>query len=655
MAGKEMGPIRWVLDDNDLADLIEAIRTSTEVVFDTETTGLDEQATLGGPTNGGVAARVSMATFTLPQGDGKDPTSWVLPLSHPYSPFYGDWRNVLRIVVVRMRSAMKPLTGQHIKFDCKWVKATTGLGIDHLVDWDTMVSSHLLDETRSTSLKQRASEEFGIERWDDVKLDYPGASEKADIWQLGEYAARDTYWTWRLKSKAQYDMMLANPEDAIEPDEIQLAKLGRIAKLVAMPTISSLAAIEQRGFLIDTPWVKDRLASEEALATEALDKMAAQYGQDRASATSAATSTWFKAFTEQAIEAGDLRITALTDTGNPQWNKHVLRRQALKGSAVAQMILDQRGASKKAEYLRSWLDHTAADGAVHTQYNAGRVVTGRLSSQEPNMQQVTKVLKPAFIPRPGHVIVDIDYSAIEMRVAAFISRCEPMMAAFQEGRDPHRIMAGTMTGKAPENVTVDERQGGKAGNFGLLFGMSAEGFLEYADDVYGVVMTMDEAVNARAAFFKTWKGIEKWHAKVQSTVERHGYVTSPIGRVRRLPDVWSPNNALANYARRQAINSPVQGFASDLMQISAASIQGRLPLPGHPAVKGAFIVGTVHDSIVLEAPEDDWERVTRECQERMTQRIIPVLERLDCYLDVPLAAEASIGSRWGMSDIGTLA
>ena len=653
MSGSEMGPIRWVLDDADLAELLDAINNANEVVFDTETTGLDEQATTGGRTNGGVAARVSMATLTLPQvGEEGDPTTWVLPLSHPYSPFYGNWRWVLRFVAVRIVHAMKPLTGQHIKFDCKWVQATTGIDISPRVFWDTMVSSHLLDETRSTSLKQRASETFGVERWDDVALDYPGASEFADIWKLGEYAARDTYWTWRLASKARYDMMLSHPEDAVEPEDIQLAKLGRVARLVAMPTIASLAAIEQRGFLIDQPWVRDRLASEEAIAKEALDRMAEQYGQDRGLATSAATATWFKEFTENAIEAGDLRITALTDTGNPQWNKHVLRRLALKGYPVAQMILDQRGASKKAEYLRSWLDHVAADGAIHTTYHSGRVVTGRLSSAEPNMQQVTKVLKPAFVPRPGNVIIDLDYAAIEMRVAAFISRCEPMLEAFQNGKDPHRIMAGTMTGKAPENVTKDERQGGKAGNFGLLFGMSAEGFLEYADDVYQVVMTMEEAVNAREAFFTTWKGIADWHAKVHRTVERQGYVTSPIGRVRHLPDVWSDNHALANYARRQAINSPVQGFASDLMQISAASIQGLLP--GHEPVKGALLVGTVHDSIVAEAPENDWERVARECQARMTTEILPWLERLDCILDVPLAAEVTAGTRWGLADVGEL-
>lgn len=652
------GPVLWALTPRDLEQLVEDIHRASEVVMDLETTGLDEHAVSGGQSNGGVAARVSMAALTLPRADeegrwdGEPPRTWVLPLSHPRSPFVGAWRAVLRRIAEAIRDARRPWTNANVKFDARWVYATTGVDLHDRISWDTQVSSHLLDENASTRLKDRAPETFGIPPWDDHDLSYPGASEDVDLWELGEYAARDTWWTWRLAENHRRRLYLVDDGDdaPLDRDDFQRAQLGKLASWIAMPTVAALTSIEQRGFKLDVPWVRKRLADERMLAADAMAASVALVGLDEEDGepSFAPTSGWFARFTERAVAQGQLRVTATTPTGKPQWSKEVLGKQARQGSELAGLILEQRGATKRSEYLTSWLEHATPEGFIHSTYWPGRVVSGRLSSTDPNMQQCTKQLRPAFIPREGYYIADWDYSQIELRVAAFISRSEPMLRAFHEGADLHRLIAARVTGKRPEDVTPQERQRGKASNFGLLYMQSAGGFRFYAENVYGVEMSEEEAVASYEAFFDTWAGMREWHQGTISVVHRDGEVVSPLGRVRRLPGVWDGSPGFVQRAEKQAVNSPVQGFAADLLNLAAASITG--VLAGHAPVEGARLVATVHDSLVGEVPIDRWEEVTAEVISRM-ETIDEALRAFGVELDVPLVAEATVGTRWGLSDV----
>ena len=653
--GDDFDPARvtWVLTTADVAHLVAALDSCSEVVMDLETTGTAEHAWRGGPQNGGVAARVVLASFTLPtRGDQGRPDTWLLPLSHPESPLRGRWRAVLGRVAAAV--ARKPLINANVKFDCRWVHAHTGVDLSRVIVWDTQVSSHLLDENASTRLKARAPATFGIPPWDDFDLSTPGAAERVPLMDLGLYAARDTYWTWRLAELHRRVMFLSadtRRERPEGPEEVEDARLGLLATYCAMPTVATLTAVEQRGILLDRDWVETELVDRRDRVAVLTAELAERYGADPDGASFVATSTWFLDWAENAVAQGDLVVAEMTPTGRPRWSKAVLVRQSRAGSKVAARLLELRSAAKQGEYLASWLTWQARDGAIHATYHAGRVVTGRLSSADPNMQQVTSGLKPAFVPRPGYVFADLDYSQIELRVAAFISRCAPMIEAFRRDDDLHRLLASRITGKPPAEITPVERYGGKSANFGLLYGMSAPGFREYAENVYDVSYTLDEAAAMRDAFFATWVGIEEWHAATLAKVRRTGQVSSPIGRVRRLPDITAHSDYLVGAAERAAINSPVQGFASDLMQMAAASIEGTLP--GVDPVAGASIVGTVHDSILAEVPEDDWQNVTLECQARMTS-IPEYLTRLDCDFDVPLVAAATVGTRWGQSDVGQL-
>ena len=663
------GPITWVWGKEDLKALVKAVHESSEIVMDLETTGLDEYAEAGGDTNGGYPARIVLAALTLPSADraeagaydwrtfdGEQPMTYLVPLSHPASPLLGSWRKVMAIIGREIDRSGRPFVNANIKFDARWVFAQTGVDLSDRIEWDTTVSSQLVDTEARTRLKIRAARDFGIEEWDDFDLGTPGAAERVDLIQLGEYAARDTYYTWKIEQEHRDQMFLTGDEEPFDSDDIQMARLGKVATYVAMPTVRTLTKVEQRGFLLDVDWVHSKIEEMDALRLKACEDILGLYGTAPAPApakdgvTTAATSKWFQGFVAQAIEAGDLRVTARTDSGNAQWNKAVLIAQQRQGSPAADALLRHRDATKTLEFLRSWLELRDPNNVIHATYNVGFVKTGRLSSSNPNVQQISSRLKPAFIPRPGHVLLDLDYSQVELRVAAFISRSQPMIEAFQRGDDLHRLLAAKIAGKAPEDVTSLERKRAKAGNFGLLYGMSPGGFQSYAATAYDVSLTLAEAQAVHSAFFEMWDGMRQWHERSKRRAYERGYVTSPIGRTQWLSDLYSKSSFKASHAERNALNSPVQGFGSDLMQMAAASIMGTLPGYPLPRVEGAHVVATVHDEICIEVPEDRWQEILVECKRRM-EDVNTFLRPLDCQMDVPIVAGPSAGTRWGVHDL----
>lgn len=663
------GPITWVWGKEDLKAIVGAIHESSEIVMDLETTGLDEYAEAGGDTNGGYPARIVLASLTLPSAeratagaynwrtfDGEQPMTYLVPLSHPASPLLGSWRKVMAIIGREINRSGKPFVNANIKFDARWVFAQTGVDLSDRIEWDTTVSSQLVDTEARTRLKIRAARDFGIEEWDDFDLGTPGAAERVDLIQLGEYAARDTYYTWKIEEEHREQMFLTGDEEPFDSEDIQMARLGKVATYVAMPTVRTLTKVEQRGFLLDVDWVHAKIEEMDALRLKACEDILGLYGTAPAPApakdgvTTAATSKWFQGFVQQAIEAGDLRVTARTDSGNAQWNKAVLIAQQRQGSPAADALLRHRDATKTLEFLRSWLELRDPNNVIHATYNVGFVKTGRLSSSNPNVQQISSRLKPAFIPRPGHVLLDLDYSQVELRVAAFISRSAPMIEAFQRGDDLHRLLAAKIAGKAPEDVTSLERKRAKAGNFGLLYGMSPGGFQSYAATAYDVSLTLAEAQAVHSAFFEMWDGMRQWHERSKRRAYERGYVTSPIGRTQWLSDLYSKSSFKSSHAERNALNSPVQGFGSDLMQMAAASIMGTLPGYPLPKVEGAHVVATVHDEICIEVPEDRWQEILIECKRRM-EDVNTFLRPLDCQMDVPIVAGPSAGTRWGVHDL----
>jgi DNA polymerase I-like protein with 3'-5' exonuclease and polymerase domains len=654
----DVSRVTWVWDPISLSRLMAVLKDATEVSWDLETTGLNEYHK---------RAKIVLASFTVPSpGNPHEADTWLLPLYHPESPWLGSWRRIYRDVALLLVG--KFLMAHNGKFDCRWTNRHTGVDLSGSLQWDTRVSSHSLDENRSTKLKVRAPETFDVPPWDDFDLSEDEAALRVPLIDLGLYAARDTYWTWRLAMNHRVRMFTheESPYPPIEVEEIEDARLGTLSFWCTMPTTRTLTAIEQRGIALDIEWVQEAIAERVAIRDEEkawlvgpalgehLDREEAGLLPENASF--APTSHWFRRWTEAQVSMGNLKVTSMTKNGNAQWNKAVLIRQQRAGSEVAERLLRYRAAVKQLEFLNAWLGYVRDDGAIHCQYNVGSLITGRLSSQAPNMQQITKILRPAFVPRKGYVIADFDYSQIELRVAAFLSRCIPMIEAFQRGDDLHTMLAGRITSKMNNlaAVTPDERQAGKSANFGLLYEMSAAGFRIYAETVYDVAFTREESEAIHRAFFDMWTGMREWHIASKRRAHQTGQVVSPIGRVRRLPGIFSNHDGKVSHAERQAINSPVQGLASDLMQIAAAIIEGNLP--GYEPVPECRLVATVHDSIVGELPEDNWEEVAKQVIDRMTNGVLDVLmKKFHVDFDVPIVAEATVGTRWGLKDVGELA
>lgn len=638
--------VAWTGDEN-LPLLHRAIDRAVEIAWDLETTGLDEHAP---------DARIVMLSLTIAETPtDTTPITWVVPLYHRQGPWFAEWTTILRGIVERMRAADATLIAHNGVFDCRWVRAHAGLSLADRQGWDTQVIEHLINENESTRLKTVVPRRFGIPAWDDFDLSSPGAATRVPLIQLGLYAARDTYWDLMLYRAQHRELVWAedDPAPATE-DEDMLSRLGDLVRLCVMPMYRNLTRVQERGMLLDGAWVASHLEKMHRIEQEAREELAGRYrpseDQEAAGAPSfAPTSKWFRAWAAQAVSEGDLRVDAMTPGGVPQWSKTVLRRQEREGSEVASRLLELRQAAKQQEFLRSWQEKASPEGRIHARYNVGRVSTGRLSSSEPNLQQVTKDLKSAYVPTPGYLIVEADYSQIELRAAAFIARCRPMIEAYQRGDDLHRLMAAQITGKPISEITKGERQQAKAANFGLLYGQSPMGFLNYAEASYGVVLTPEEAQQTYDAFFRLWEGMAAWHSRTGQFVRRYGYVTSPLGRVRRLPDALTGDPYLVGQAERQAMNSPVQSFASDLMQMVAADIGGQF---GNP-VPDVRIVGTVHDSLVLEVPEGDWKRATARVMRRMNSPH-HLLRPLGCEFDVPLATEAQVSTRWGAADIAVI-
>lgn len=656
----------WVWDEEQLGQLIEAIHASQEVVWDLETTGLISYAVEGSAHNGGVGARQVLATFTLPMADehgfwdGVEPTTWILPLSHPDSPWRGSWRKTARRVTEAILTAGKSVTGHNVKFDVRYNHATAGVNLSERVVWDSQDASRIIEQGQSAKLADACHRAFGIPSWKDFDFSQPGVAETYPLLELGEYGARDTYWTWRLKRYQQERMFLLPEQIGHQPfgdTEIIEARMGRLCNLIVMPTVASLAQIEVNGIGLDVELTQSQLAESRRISTESLSTMAHRYEADWLAdpetvklnpvhASAAPTSHWFRDFMNLAVEKGDCQILAYTATGKPQWTKSVLGKlERIYGDeSVPALVARQRKHTKRCEYLDSWLWHATTAGRVYAGYSTG-MSTGRLSSSGPNMQQVTKELRPCFIPSVGKVIADFDFSQIELRVAAEISQCQPMLEAFHRGDDLHRLLAASVMGKAPEDVTATERQMAKAVNFGLLFGLGAYGLQAYAEDSYGVTMSRDASQEFYHGYFRTWKGLKEWHAAVEARLLRDGFSISPLGRVRYFRDN-------GREALNAAINAPVQGTASDLMQLAIADIQGLLHERGRGKVEGVSVVATVHDSAVLELPEIGWEDKALEVKERM-ENLNPLLSYLGVQFEVPITVEYTCGTRWSLSDVGS--
>jgi DNA polymerase I-like protein with 3'-5' exonuclease and polymerase domains len=600
-----------VLTTNQLNTMCQTLTPGTLVAFDVETTGLDPYA------HG--ASVVSLAITT------QDETTWVVPLDHPEGPWGFRWRDVLGTIANTLSSCR--IIAHNAQFDVRWVTQHTRPSVDlsDAIIIDTLILAHLLNENRSKKLKELAAPLMGGTSW---AIEGVARAQSVPWFELSKYNALDTIATMRLA------------KELVEDSKSQ-PRVAALHKEIVAPAARALTRVTARGILLDRKMAIEcaiTAKQESSVAGARLMSTARGYGMDPdapgVNVSWEPTAKWYRQFMDLAVATGDIVVVETTATGASSWRAGVMKKLAAD-YPLAGVILAYRHGAKQGQFIRSWQETAGLDGRVHATFNVGRTRTGRLSSSDPNMQQVSRELKHCFTARPGWKFVEIDYSQIELRIIAefihrFVEPDNPMLQAYLDDRDLHRENAALVTGGAPEDVSDDDRQSGKAVGFGYCFGMGAAGFVTYAAESYGVDFTLDHATQVRNEYFKRWSGLGEWHNHQRALAKKQGFVENLMGRRRRLPAIYGERSYDQGEAERQAINSPIQATASDLMLFALARIE---ELPRDEVV----VVGTVHDSVLLEV-KSAW----------CIDKVCGLLLESPVQLTVPVAVEASIGDRWGV-------
>jgi uracil-DNA glycosylase family 4 len=577
--------------------------------------------------------RIVSIAFTLEEG-----TSYVVPLYHADSP----WKDPLAVLGllrpyleggVRSRDkgsaggdvavSIQPRTVAHNgKFD---VQALGSFGIRIRLSFDTMLAAHMLDENRLKGLKPLSEIDLAADGYkiqtDDRKIDYTNLPWR----QVAVYNGKDTDYTLRLYHLFRKD--LRNDR-----------RSARVFVKLMMPASDMLVRVERRGIYIDP----ERLADRYAIAQRNLAKIRG-YISDKGAGpinlnSPQQVARWL--FGDKEEGGLDLPIIETTGKGSPSTREAVILRLAREYPPVRALLKYRQWAKYESTYLRPWLARRDSHSRYHTSYKLFGTVTGRLSG---DFQQVPRdsFIRSIVGAPPGWVFVTADFSQIELRIAAMLANERRMLRTFSEGGDLHLTTAVDATGKRAHDITSEERKKAKAVNFGFLYGMGWRKFVSYAFENYGVDVDEYEAQRFRDRFFESYPALRPWHERQRRIVHKFGRVYSPIGRARHLPDVYSRDRNVAAEAERQAINSPVQSFASDLMLMSMLLLDDLL------LERNARIVGTVHDEIFFECREEYLSDLCPIIKHTMEQDCIEAVQRkFGTMVTVPIEAEVSYGQHW---------
>jgi DNA polymerase I-like protein with 3'-5' exonuclease and polymerase domains len=298
------------------------------------------------------------------------------------------------------------------------------------------------------------------------------------------------------------------------------------------------------------------------------------------------------------------------------------------------LILAHRSSEKTAQQAQSLIECIASDGRIHGRFDPTGTATGRFSSKEPNLQNIGRgELRDCFIAPEGSKLVVADYSQIELRAAAAIAGETKMIEAYRRSEDLHRLTAATILGKDISEVTKEDRQIAKSANFGLLYGQSAPGLVKYAASSYGVTLPEEDAKEIRAKFFRTYGSLRQWHGESHLKAEKGvSEIRTVLGRRRLIPQeasAWERFTAL--------VNTPVQGGCADGMKRALVQLAAALP-------PSARIISTVHDEIIVEAPEGEAEDVRRTVQTVMVDAMATL------FPQVPVEVEANVCASWEKSN-----
>ncbi len=571
--------------------------------LDTETTSLDYSE-----------ARIVGVSFCAEVGKAA-----YLPLAHHYAgaPDQLNRETALAQLKPLLESADHHKVGHHLKYDAH-VLGNQGIALAGQ-RYDTMLESYVLNSVATRhDMDSVAQRYLGIETIKYETVAGKGAKQitfdQVPVDTASQYAAEDADVTLRLH-QTLWSRLEAEP------------KLRALYEELEQPLVPVLQAMEHRGVLIDAGLLRTQSGE---LARKLLDLAALAHkaagGEFNLDSP--------KQLQQILFEQLKIPVLRKTPKGQPSTAEDVLEELAAEHE-LPRLILDYRGLAKlKSTYTDKLPEQiNPATGRIHTSYHQAVAATGRLSSTDPNLQNIPirtpegRRIRQAFIAPPGHVLMAADYSQIELRIMAHLSGDADLLRAFAEDRDIHQATAAEVFGLPLEQVTADERRSAKAINFGLIYGMSAFGLARQLGIERGAAARYVEL------YFQRYPGVKRFMDSTREQARELGYVETVRGRRLYLPDIGSRNRQLQQYAERSAINAPMQGTAADIIKEAMLRVEAACTTGGLPA----RLVMQVHDELVLEVRAD----AVAEVEARVRAEMVAA-----GTLDVPLKVQIGRGANW---------
>jgi DNA polymerase I len=541
-----------------------------------------------------------------------------IPLRHNYAdaPDQLDIDTVLARLKPWLEDPAAAKLGQNIKYDTH-VFANAGITVRGYTH-DTMLQSYVLEAHMAHSLESLAARHLGRSGLSYEDVCGKGAHQipfaQVEVQKAAEYSSEDS------------DMTL-HVHQTLWPQLQAHAGLLDVYRRIEMPTSRVLGRIERNGVLIDSA----KLAAQ---SQQLAERMVALEAQAHALAGQPFNMASPKQIGDILFGKLGLPVKKKTASGTPSTDEEVLTELAADYPLPATLLEHRSLAKLKGTYTDKLpLMVNLATGRVHTNYAQAVAVTGRLASNDPNLQNIPirtaegRRVREAFIAPPGHVIVSADYSQIELRIMAHISEDPGLLKAFAEGMDVHRATASEVFGIAPGEVTSEQRRYAKTINFGLIYGMGAFGLASSLGIERSAAATYIER------YFQRFAGVKRYMDETKVSAHTKGYVETMFGRRITLPEINGGSGPRKSGAERQAINAPMQGTAADLIKLAMVAAQDAIDAQQ----RATRIVMQVHDELVFEVPEAevDWARSE-----------VPRIMAGVATLKVPLLAEVGVGANW---------
>ena len=593
-----------VLDEAAFNTMLQQLNASAITAFDTETTSLDYM-------------QAELVGFSVAIASG---IAWYVPVAHDYvgAPVQleRDW--VLSHIKPWLENATKAKVGQNLKYD-QSVLARYGITLKG-VQFDTMLESYVLNSVASRH------------DMDSLALKYLGKKTISFEDIAGKGAKQLTFNQIELEKAAQYaaedaDITL-QLHQTLWPQLQQHQGLKTVLQDIEMPLIDILSRIERHGVLIDSSLLNKQ---SEQLAKRIAELEQLAYEQAGKPFNLASP----KQLQEILFDQMQLPVLKKTPTGAPSTAEEVLAELALEYD-FPKLITEHRGLSKLKSTYTDKLPkmQNPQTGRVHTSYHQAVAATGRLSSTDPNLQNIPirteegRRIRQAFIAPAGKKILAVDYSQIELRIMAHLSQDQALLDAFAQGKDIHRATAAEVFGVALDEVTSEQRRSAKAVNFGLIYGMSAFGLAKQLG------VGRNEAQQYVDRYFERFPGVLDYMERTRKQAHEMGYVETLFGRRLYLNDINAQNMGRRKAAERAAINAPMQGTAADIIKKAMIEVDSWLQ---QQAEASAVMIMQVHDELVFEVDADKVDSVKQDIVDLMAKA---------ATLDVPLLAEAGVGDNW---------